>query len=613
MTFLYPLFLLGVTLTVIPIIIHLWFQKKLKKIPFSTLKFLKRSEAKRFGWLRFREILILILRCLFIAFLFLSLAKPQVKKKLFGAGRLASVFLIIDNSYSMAYGENFRLIKRTADELISLYSSKSEFLVVPLCKTEFEDTTSYRSWVSKQSASELIKRINISYKKGNINNALSQWSTGSPQHTVEYVYIGDGQETNFIDFTEAMIEQRDFYWLQIPLGSNVGITKVALEDPISIPLDNYSLRVTMTNFSSKNWKGTATVRAGDHYYEKDCEIQPNSELSVEFLLPTTIQNGTIVLYDDSLITDNVYYFSKSLPRKLNVVIVGSDKFLYAGLNPTDEVHSPFSIEATESLGKVDLRRFNVVILNGINDISESDRIKLDNFMNQTDKSIICFLGDTVGKNLKEFVSRCCDIEQSISPKGYVTLDWVDYTNPIFNIFVGSTTLKNIKFYHFQKMNAQKGIIAKVTGNYPLIIVDNNFAVIATQFSPRATDIVYKAAFVPLLFRLIISTTYKSYENEFYIGEIVYTFGKLRAPTGEYITKGKEFLTPGFYTIDSETIGVNVIPEEGNPKILGDEAAKILNVQTIDAKDNLAKGDLSDIFLYLALCALFLEVGLLLMV
>ncbi len=125
MTFLHPLYLLGISLIVVPIIIHLWFKKKLKKIPFSTLKFLKKSEAKRFGWLKFREIVILILRCLFITFLFLSLAKLQLKEKLFGAGRLSSVILIIDNSYSMAYGENFKLVKETADKLLSLYAPKS--------------------------------------------------------------------------------------------------------------------------------------------------------------------------------------------------------------------------------------------------------------------------------------------------------------------------------------------------------------------------------------------------------------------------------------------------------------------------------------------------------
>ena len=45
MIFLQPIYLIGLALTAVPIIIHLWFRKKLDKIPFSTLKIFKKSEA----------------------------------------------------------------------------------------------------------------------------------------------------------------------------------------------------------------------------------------------------------------------------------------------------------------------------------------------------------------------------------------------------------------------------------------------------------------------------------------------------------------------------------------------------------------------------------------
>ncbi len=611
MTFLQPLFLLGISLTAIPIIIHLWFKKRLKKIPFSTLKFLKRSEAKRFGWLRFREIAILILRCLFIALLFLSLAKPQIKGKVFGASRLASVVLIIDNSYSMAYGENFRLAKRMADEFLSLYSTKSEFFVLPLCQTEYDDNMDNFFWTTRKTADELIKKIQLSYKSGNINDVLSNISISESKYMLEYVYVGDGQEINFRDFPEELVKQNKFYWIKIPLGSNIGISKVALEDPVAIPLDNYNLNVSITNFSSQRWLGKATVSAAHYYYERDCEIQPTQEVRLEFLLPISARHGKIVLYDDSLLTDNVYYFSKLLPRRLNVLIVGDKEYLYTGLTPTNDEKSPFHIEAVNTLSSVDLRKFDVVILNGIHDISESDKIKMDNFINQNEKSVICFLGDKIGNNLKDFISHFCTIEKAVSPRGYVTLDWLDYTHPIFKIFVGSTALKNTKFYHFQKMNASRGVIARLTGNYPLIAIDNNLAVVATQFTPQTTDIVYKTAFIPVLYRLIISTTHKSYDKEFYIGQKLDILQSLKAPTGEYLTKGKEFLSPGFYTANSETMGVNVIPDEGNLKIVGDEVANILNIHTLDLKKDFARGDLSTMFLYFVLLVLLLELGLLL--
>lgn len=611
MIFLQPLFLLGIFLTAIPIIIHLWFKKKLKKIPFSTLKFLKRSEAKRFGWLRFREIMILILRCLFITFLFLSLAKPQIRGTMFGAGRLASVVLIIDNSYSMSYGENFEAAKRTVKELLTRYSAKSEFLIVPLCEIEYDNITNGPFWVTKQSADELIKKIRLSYDSGDINDALSKISTKEAKYPIEYVYIGDGQEINFKNLSQEVIESERMYWVRIPLGSNVGIRSVALKDPVAIPSENYSLRVDITNFSSQAWFGKVTVSSDPYYYEQDYEIQPTQDATLEFLLPVFAQHGKIVIYDDSLLTDNVYYFSKSLPRQLRVLIVGEKDFLLTGLMPTDNTTSPFLVEVANTLTSVDLRKFDVMILNGIHDISASDKIKIDNFMSQNEKSVICFLGEKIGANLNALISYCCTAEESVSPRGYVTLDWIDYEHPIFRVFVGSPALKNIKFYHFQKINAHKGILARLTGNYPFIVSEGNMVVVATQFTHHTTDIMYKASFIPLLYRMIVSTTHKSYEKEFYVGQRVDAFHNFRAPSGEYLTSGRAFLIPGFYTANGETISVNVIPDEGNTKIIGDEMAQILGVQTIDFEKDLSRSDLATTFLYCALLALFFELGLLL--
>ncbi len=611
MIFLQPLFLLGIFLTAIPIIIHLWFKKKLKRIPFSTLKFLKRSEAKRLGWLRFREVIILILRCLFISFLFLSLAKPQMRGTMFGAGRLASVVLIVDNSYSMSYGDNFQVAKRTVKELLTRYSAKSEFLIVPLCEIEYDDTVNRPFWVTKKSADELIKKIRLSYERGDINDALSKISTSESKYPVEYVYIGDGQESNFKNLSRELIDSEKMYWVRTPLGSNIGISSVTLKDPIAIPSENYSLNVNITNFSSQPWFGKITVSSDPYYYEQDYEIQSTQDATFEFLLPVFAQHGKIVIYDDSLLTDNIYYFSKSLPRQLNVLIVGEKDFLQTGLTPTDNTASPFSVEVANTLGSVDLRTFDVMILNGVHDISASDKIKIDNFMSQKEKSVICFLGDKIGANLNDLISHCCTAEEPMSPKGYVTLDWIDYEHPIFKVFVGSPALKNIKIYHFQKIKAHKGIIAKLTGNYPFIVSEGNMVVIATQFTHHTTDIMYKASFIPLLYRMIVSTTHKSYEKEFYVGQRVDAFHNFKAPTGEYLTSGRPFLIPGFYSANGETISVNVAPDEGNTKTIGDEMATILGVQTIDFEKDLSRSDLATTFLYCALLVLLFELGLLL--
>lgn len=606
MIFLQPIYLIGLALTAVPIIIHLWFRKKLDKIPFSTLKFLKKSEARRFGWLRIREIIVLILRSLLIALIFFSLAKLQCRSGFLRSGHLASVVVIFDNSFSMAYGDNFMAAKTDVLKLLSRYSAKSDFCILALCRTEDTSNANQVSWVNKKSAIEQIHQINISNKTGTIRTLSPYLVIEKSRYPVEYIYVGDGQETVFADLPEELTFEKKFYWVKIPVGNNVGITDVFLKDPIAISLDNYVLSITVKNYGPDVWSGKINLQAEDFVRERECEIRPANEKILDFTLPVTLNRGTVHLYDDSLLPDNTYYFSKSLPGKIKVLIIGTTRFLGSALNPTDDVDGPFLFDALESISSANLQHYGLVILNGINEISKHDKIKLETFLMEDNKGVVCFLGQAVGDNLNSIIGRCCRVEEYVSVKGYVTLDWIDYDHPIFQVFEHTAVLKNIKFHNFHKLNAPKNVIAKLTGNNPFIVIDNGLCVVATQFLPQNTDIVYKTAFVPLIHRLIVNTMYPSHDHELYVGDQTLQFDKLKAPTGEYLLPGQVLLKPGFYTTTQETLGVNVIAAEGNLKTLGNKAAEIMHIEIIDPEKEFKQNDMSITLLLLALFALLLE-------
>lgn len=510
----------------------------------------------------------------------------------------------------MAYGNNFQLAKEKAQQILSFYSPNAEFCVLPLCTVTERDDSKEAFWTTKNSALELIKKIELSYMSCSIREVLIHIPHEKATYPTEYIYIGDGQEINFKDFAAEHTQDIPFYWLKIPTGSNVSITDVALKDPIAVPFDNYDLHVIITNSSQRLWTGVVGLHAQDYSVEKTCEVQPNRNALVAFVLPVSIRRGTVEIYDDSLSIDNIYYFSKIVPRKLNVLIVGNDEFLRTGLNPAHALRVPFSLETVQNISTVDLRKFHVVLLNGLVDISESDKIRLTHFLNRGETGIIYFMGPQVGDHLTHFIQQCCIIESQVSPQGYVTIDWIDYEHPVFSIFRGTTALKNIKFYHFYNLVADHGVIAQLSGNYPLIVSRKNLAVVATQFTPRTTDIMYKTAFVPLLYRLIGSLVYRIHDRESSIGMRTQTLTRIKAPTGEYLKPQSEFLIPGFYTTDNETLGVSVDPNEGNLSVLGDERAKILRIHSIDVEKDLGGGDITNMLLFLALFVVMLELALL---
>jgi hypothetical protein len=606
MTFLNPLFLLGTVLVAVPILIHLWFRKRLKRIPFSALQFLKSTEARRFGWLKLREWLILAARCLFILFLFLSLARPNLRTSVFKIGRLSSVFVIIDNSYSMAYGDNFERMKDLALQVISMYSSNSEFCIVPLCSTTDSIGT---FWMSGKSAKHAVQKARLAYEQVSMRTALSNTPAREAKNDVEYVYIGDGQAANFRDFEAETTGEGTFYWVKIPAGGNVGILSVSLQDPVAVPLDDYTLEVAVVSHSRRPWSGKIGLAGGDYYDEQEATVQPGAEGRYEFQAPSHLLTGEVTIFDDSLLTDNVYYFRKRLPGLVRVLVIGDSPYLVQALMPQSGSNAPFVVQTTEQLGTRDLRDYDVLVLDGVQSISENERLRMADHLRKPGAGLVITLEGGVASNLAELLSDWCKIHDSVAPKGYVILDWIDNDHPIFKIFEGSGALRDVQCYRYVQTEAKSGVIARFSSGDPFIVVNDNVALISTRLNEQNTSFVYNRAFVPVLLRLIVNMVQGHERMEYYVGERIVQGGSVKTPTGELLRAGDEFRVAGFYSVDGETLCVNVRPEEGNLEILGPERARILNIEQLDPHQDLTGSDLSSFFLVLALLSILLELGL----
>lgn len=105
MMFLNPAVLIGLAAASIPVILHLLNLRKLKRIEFSTLRFLKELQKQRIRKLRMKQWLLLLLRVLAVVFLVLAFARPALEEVsisgITSAAKTTSV-IIIDDSPSMA-------------------------------------------------------------------------------------------------------------------------------------------------------------------------------------------------------------------------------------------------------------------------------------------------------------------------------------------------------------------------------------------------------------------------------------------------------------------------------------------------------------------------------
>jgi hypothetical protein len=100
-TLLAPFALAAFGLLTIPIVIHLLKPKRVRTMPFSSLRWLRASQHKLSRRIQWHQVLLFLLRAAFLSALVLALARPVFSTT--GRHRLTDRFVILDVSRSMAY------------------------------------------------------------------------------------------------------------------------------------------------------------------------------------------------------------------------------------------------------------------------------------------------------------------------------------------------------------------------------------------------------------------------------------------------------------------------------------------------------------------------------
>ena len=98
-----PLFLLAALAGAIPVWLHMIHRRQAPVVPFSTLRFLRKSAEQTRRRKRIHDLLLLLLRVAALVLVAVALARPTIRHlgALFGRGAGRAVVLILDNSASL--------------------------------------------------------------------------------------------------------------------------------------------------------------------------------------------------------------------------------------------------------------------------------------------------------------------------------------------------------------------------------------------------------------------------------------------------------------------------------------------------------------------------------
>jgi len=375
LTFLNPFLLFGLAAAAIPIVLHIFNLRKLQKIEFSTLSFLKELQKTKIRRLKLRQLLLLLLRTLLIILVVLAFSRPTLKGSL--PGGLAeqaktTAVIIFDDSQSMTasddQGELLQQAKNSAASIVNLLKDGDEIFLVKLSGVPITGmgkiASPHRNFSAVQKE---LKDIKPSFMHRTIEDALrfaSKLLASSKNFNKEVYVISDFQsgslesKLNVSKTAESLFEPTTRFFFT-PLGKrelrNVSIESIEIPNAIFEVNRPFVVKAKLVNHSAFDIQNhvVSIYQDENRAAQKGVNIRAAQSVETDFtLIPkhTGFLEGKIVLEDDELGFDNKRFFTIHIPEEIRVLLVGNssdNKYLRLALS-TRLSDTSFSMKMTES-------------------------------------------------------------------------------------------------------------------------------------------------------------------------------------------------------------------------------------------------------------------------
>jgi hypothetical protein len=399
MTFLNPAVLFGILAASIPVLIHLLNLRKLKKIEFSTLAFLKELQKNRIRKVKLKQWLLLALRVLIILLLVFAFARPTLEGVAIGgttsAAKTTAVF-ILDDTFSMsvvdANGSYLNQAKESIQELIRNLQEGDEaalILVSEKNKEEIKPSTNLLELINKVDEAE------PAYSSEYLHNAVVKASEilGQSKNFNKEIYIfSDFQksrisEGSLSDLSQLLDEKVKIYSFNYSGKNiyNVGIDDLKIETQIFEKDKPVVFNVTVTNYSSDDVNNlvVSLFLNDERTAQQSVSLGARTSIVVtmEALIKEAGYNDVFAeIEDDEIIQDNRRYTTLFIPDKIPFIIFYDKeddiRFVELALQSSGNIETfKISKRSLNQLSAVNLNQYDVAFVVGSENIASPERLK----------------------------------------------------------------------------------------------------------------------------------------------------------------------------------------------------------------------------------------------
>ncbi len=537
MSFLTPLFLLGLAGLSIPVIIHLIQRERKNVVQFPSLMFLRRIPYQSVRRRRIRNWPLLLLRLLALLFIVAAFARPFLRRPALAAaaaGGAREVVILVDRSYSMGYGDRWARALAAARQAVNGLGQGDRGSIVffgsgaEVALRSTSDTGRLETAMAGATPGATSTRFGPALKLA--GSILSE--SALPRR--EVVLVSDFQRSAWLG-AEGV---------RLPDGSTLTPVAIVDAEPSNLSVTAVTLQRTRVNDQERltvtggvvNHGGRPAANVemtlevdGRAIQTERATVEPNGSASVTFAAftpPGHDVRGAVRIGADALAIDNVFHFVVSPRVPLKVIVAErpgaaaqSSLYLTRALSLGDAPSFEVVTRAIDALSSEELQRASIVVLNDVS-VAQLTAERLKGFVTRGG-GLLVVLGERAawpaggGSDILPATAGG-PVDRTKGPAG--RLGALEYGNPIFEPFRGprSGDFSGARFYSYRSVTPAQGsqIVARFDDGAPALlerrIGTGRVLVWTSTLDLQWNDLPLKAVFLPFVHRL--ATTLASYSE-----------------------------------------------------------------------------------------------------
>jgi hypothetical protein len=467
MAFLAPLFFAALATLAIPIVIHLTQRERKQIVEFPSLMFLQKIPYQSVRRRRIRDWPLLAMRMAAIVLIVLAFSRPFFERPmaaLASASGPREVVILLDRSYSMAYGDRWTRAQAAARQAVQSLNPNDHVTLIMFgtsAQLEVRATADLSRVIAAIDAAKLSAEA-TRYAPG--LKLAQRVLVDSTLKTREVVMISDFQRNGWVrDENLRLPEGTTFKPIAITDAqpSNLTVSSVLPQRSIFSGQERITVATQIVNRSSAPATNVQVHLEldGRSIEARTITVLPGEPASITFqpfTLARAFTRGTVRIGDDRLKEDNAFHFVASPAQRLAVFILEPprasretslylQRALAIGTTPNFQV----TLRQGESISSADLNRQRVVILNDTAALSSGDVLK--SFVSQGG-GLLVVLGEHAnwGTDSNDLLPGLPGNVVDRTGRGG-SLAELDFSHPILEIFKAprSGNLTTAGFYRYR--------------------------------------------------------------------------------------------------------------------------------------------------------------------